>query len=69
MIEGGNLASIESQEEQDVVARLSITATWIGLSDILGEGTFSWADETAFNFRIGGQINRIMEAGIKTVSG
>jgi len=49
--EGGNLASIESQAEQDFVAGLAGSdGAWIGLSDILTEGTFTWADGAALSY-------------------
>ena len=50
-MEGGNLASIETQEEQDTVAQLAeVNGTWIGLSDILSEGNAAWADGAPLSF-------------------
>ena len=45
--QGGSLAKIESQAEQDLVFGLMGTTgrpAWIGLQDFLVEGDFSWAD-------------------------
>ena len=40
--EGGTLATIESQAEQDAVFALTgTTGAWIGLTDFLDEGVFS----------------------------
>jgi len=42
---GANLVSIESQAEQDAVFALTgATGGWIGFTDFLNEGTFSWVD-------------------------
>ena len=50
-MDGGNLASIETQDEQDTVSKLAeVTGTWIGLSDILSEGNFAWADGAPVSF-------------------
>jgi low affinity IgE Fc receptor len=50
-MEGGNLASIETQEEQDTVSKLAeVSGTWIGLSDILSEGNAAWADGAPVSF-------------------
>eukprot|EP00091_Calanus_sinicus_P007701 TRINITY_DN188_c0_g1_i2.p1 TRINITY_DN188_c0_g1~~TRINITY_DN188_c0_g1_i2.p1 ORF type:complete len:169 (-),score=42.62 TRINITY_DN188_c0_g1_i2:311-817(-) len=41
--EGATLATIDSQAEQDAVYALTgTTGAWIGLTDFLDEGTFSW---------------------------
>ena len=49
--DGGNLASIETQDEQDTVSKMAeVTGTWIGLNDILSEGTPAWADGAAVRF-------------------
>ena len=49
--QGGTLAKIESQAENDLVQGLLGTTNtdpvWIGLQDFLVENTFSWADGTA----------------------
>jgi len=43
--EGGNLAIIESEEENTVVeGLLEPEIGWIGLQDFLNEGNFTWAD-------------------------
>ena len=50
-MEGGTLASIETQEEQDTIFKLAeVTGTWIGLNDITSEGNFAWADGAAVIF-------------------
>ena len=42
---GANLASIESQAEQDAVFALTgSSGAWLGLTDFLDEGVFSWVD-------------------------
>ena len=48
--DGGILATIESQEAQEAVHGLAGTGTWIGLSDIQGEGAFIWADGSPLNY-------------------
>merc|ERR1712215_298458 len=49
--QGGNLATIESQAEQDAVfALLGSTGGWIGLADFLDEGQFAWLDKTAVSY-------------------
>ena len=48
--EGGILASVQSEEEQDTLTRLSPAGAWIGLSDIQGEGSFSWVDGAPLNY-------------------
>ena len=48
---GGTLATIESQAKQDAVYALTgSTGAYIGLSDFLDEGTFSWLDGTVVSF-------------------
>lgn len=48
---GGKLASIESQAEQDAVFTLTgATGAYIGLTDFLDEGVFSWVDGAAVSF-------------------
>ena len=47
----GNLASIESQEEQDSAFLLTgSSGAWIGLNDILVEGTFEWVDRSTLSY-------------------
>ena len=52
--------TVESQEEQDALYALTgPTGAWIGLTDFLDEGQFSWVDGSPVsfsNFR-GGQPN------------
>jgi len=48
---GGSLASVSSQAEQDAVFSLTgASGAWIGLTDFLNEGTFSWVDESLVTF-------------------
>ena len=49
-MKGGNLASIESQAEQDIVSGLASGGAWIGLSDFQVEGSFTWADGAVLGF-------------------
>ena len=55
--EGGALARVESQEEQEALYALTGSAgAWIGLTDFVDEGNFSWVDGTSVtftNFRTG----------------
>merc|ERR1739844_195958 len=49
--EGAKLATIESQIEQDAVYALTgSTGAWIGLTDFLDEGVFSWVDKTFVSY-------------------
>ena len=49
--EGGNLVSIETQEEQDAIFKMAeVNGTWIGLNDIINEGTAAWADGAVVGF-------------------
>jgi len=49
--EGGNLASIESQAEQDAVFGLiGATDTWIGANDIASDQVFAWSDAATFSY-------------------
>ena len=54
---GGSLATVQSQEEQDAIYALTgSTGAWIGLTDLLFEGNFSWVDGSSVsytNFRAG----------------
>ena len=44
---GASLATIDSQDQQDALFSLTGAAgAWIGFTDFLNEGTFSWADES-----------------------
>lgn len=48
---GGGLASVESQQEQDAVFSLTgSTGAYLGLTDFLDEGTFSWVDGATVSF-------------------
>lgn len=48
---GASLATVSSQAEQDAVFALTGAAgAWIGLTDFLNEGTFSWVDEAPVTF-------------------
>merc|ERR1712213_53482 len=47
---GAELATVSSQTEQDAVFALTgSSGAWIGLTDFLDEGDFSWVDGTAFD--------------------
>ena len=49
---GGNLASISSAAENAFLANiLTLQSAWIGGSDLAIEGTFTWCDNTAFNYQ------------------
>lgn len=50
--DGGHLASVSSQAENDYVFGLrgANTEFWIGLNDKMTEGTYVWTDGTAFSF-------------------
>ena len=59
---GSSLASIESIAEQEIVYSMAgSTGAWLGLTDFLDEGVFSWVDGTAVGFTNwrGGQPNNI----------
>merc|ERR1712013_752178 len=59
---GSSLASIESMAEQEIVYSMAgSTGAWLGLTDFLDEGVFSWVDGTAVGFTNwrGGQPNNI----------
>ena len=48
---GASLATVSSQAEQDAVFALTgASGAWIGLTDFLNEGTFSWVDESPLTF-------------------
>lgn len=48
---GATLVSIESQADQDAVFALTgSTGGWIGLTDFLNEGTFSWVDGSPVSY-------------------
>ena len=48
---GSMLASIQSQAEQDAVFALAgSTGAWLGLTDFLDEGVFSWVDGAGVGF-------------------
>jgi len=48
---GATLATVSSQTEQDAVFALTgATGAWIGLTDFLNEGTFSWVDGSAVTY-------------------
>merc|ERR1711868_14683 len=48
---GASLATVNSQVEQDAVFALTgASGAWIGLTDFLNEGTFSWVDESPVTF-------------------
>ena len=48
---GSTLVSVQSQAEQDAVFALTgATGGWIGLTDFLNEGTFSWVDESLVSY-------------------
>merc|ERR1712098_636979 len=43
---GAQLASVRTQEEQDVLAGLAGGNAWIGLHDMQGEGEHTWEDQS-----------------------
>ena len=48
---GASLASIQTQAEQDAVQGMAGTGhVWLGLTDWLEEGVFSWLDGSAVGF-------------------
>merc|ERR1712128_291062 len=48
---GGNLASIESQDEQDAIFGLtSATDTWLGGSDVVTHLAYLWEDGATFSY-------------------
>ena len=48
---GASLATVSSQAEQDAVFALTgASGAWIGLTDFLNEGSFSWVDESPLTF-------------------
>ena len=49
-VQGGHLASIASDNENNIVRNLSNTQIWIGLNDIDEETTFVWTDSSSYNY-------------------
>jgi uncharacterized protein (TIGR02145 family) len=47
---GGNLVSINSQEENDFITSKINSETWIGLSDSEEEGVWKWSDNSEYDF-------------------
>ena len=48
---GGSLVTVQSQQEQDALYALTgSTGAWIGLTDFLDEGQFSWVDGSPLDF-------------------
>ena len=49
-VQGGHLASIASDNENDIVRNLNNTQIWIGLNDRDEEDTFVWTDSSSYNY-------------------
>ena len=49
-LRGGNLASIHSENENQLVFQLAGTYAWIGLNNLYTEGTFEYSDGTPLDF-------------------
>ena len=47
---GGNLVSINSQEENDFITSKINSETWIGLTDSEEEGVWKWSDNSEYDF-------------------
>merc|ERR1719473_2506861 len=52
--QGGNLASIHSKEENEVVRKVcgDTFVCWIGLREVEGDGDWQWVDESPFRFKL-----------------
>merc|ERR1711872_356271 len=48
--EGGHLASIHSEEENNFVAGLDSDSMWLGGTDVTTEGSWVWSDGSTFSF-------------------
>ena len=54
--EGGHLASIHSEEENDFVSEYATNSTsaaawfWIGANDLMDKGQIVWSDHSVFNY-------------------
>ena len=49
--QGGDLASVGSEEENNFISSLSSVALWLGGTDSAQEGTFVWSDGTAWTYQ------------------
>ena len=60
-VQGGHLASIASDNENNIVRNLSNTQIWIGLNDRAKESTFVWTDSSPYNYEMWDQYENDME--------
>ncbi|XP_065679219.1 macrophage mannose receptor 1 isoform X1 [Hydra vulgaris] len=72
----GQLATIENQAENDLVAQLLIESAWIGLNDRWEAGLYSWSDnkqvltkKSFFNWDVGEPNDKFYHSFANTCSG